>query len=72
VKDALRVTDDRPSHWRLLTGCRNGLEETRLGGFFVVRPIGAIGSGVYRTSAARKKQMLVMGGFQEGTDCMAF
>jgi hypothetical protein len=27
--------DDRPLPWRLLSGCRNGLEETRFGGFFV-------------------------------------
>jgi hypothetical protein len=28
--------DDRPLPWRLLTGCQDGLEETRFGGFFVV------------------------------------
>jgi hypothetical protein len=27
--------DDRPLPWRLLTECRNGLEETRFGGFLV-------------------------------------
>jgi hypothetical protein len=35
AQDALRIMDDRPMPWRLLTGCRNGLEETRFGGFFV-------------------------------------
>jgi hypothetical protein len=35
AQDALRIMDDRPLPWRLLTGCRNGLEETRFGGFFV-------------------------------------
>ena len=37
AQDALRITDDRPWPRRLPTGCRNGLEETRLGGFFVFR-----------------------------------
>ena len=35
AQDALRITDDRPWPGWLPTGCRNGLEETRLGGFFV-------------------------------------
>ena len=35
AQDALRIMDDRPLPRRLLTGCQNGLEETRLGGFFV-------------------------------------
>jgi hypothetical protein len=35
AQDALRIMVDRPLLWRLLTGCRNGLEETRFGGFFV-------------------------------------
>jgi hypothetical protein len=35
AQDALRIMDDRSLPWRLLTGCQNGLEETRFGGFFV-------------------------------------
>jgi hypothetical protein len=35
AQDALRIKDDRPWPRRLLTGCQNGLEETRFGGFFV-------------------------------------
>jgi hypothetical protein len=35
AQDALRIKDDRPLPRRLLTGCQDGLEETRLGGFFV-------------------------------------
>ena len=35
AQDALRIMDDRPLPRRLLTGCQDGLEETRFGGFFV-------------------------------------
>ena len=44
--------DDRPLPRRLLTGCQDGLEETRFGGFFVVFKKVPVDSGAPKISSA--------------------